>query len=79
MYPVTEITISVTGKQSYNMNTVTWNNKTCNMNRDPYDKNINTSHACILVNIYVLHEHAILVSSGTVMCKHGITEYRAGM
>jgi len=28
------------GKQLYNRNTgITWNNNTCNMNENPYDKN----------------------------------------
>jgi len=37
------------GKQSYNMNTVTWNNHTCNMNGDPYDTKKETIHACVTV------------------------------
>ena len=36
-------------KQSYNMNTVTWHNNTCNMNGDLYDKNRETIHACVTV------------------------------
>ena len=36
-------------KQSYNMNTVTWNTNTCNMNGDPYDKNRETIHAFVTV------------------------------
>ena len=36
-------------KQSYNMNTITWNNNTCNTNEDPYDKNKETIHACVTV------------------------------
>ena len=33
-----------TGIQEY-----TCNNKTCNMNGDPYDKNIETIYACVTV------------------------------
>ena len=31
------------------MNTVTWNNNTCSMNGDLYDKNRETLHACVTV------------------------------
>ena len=40
------------------MNTVTWHNKTCNMNGDPYDKKKETIHACVTmickhdINVY---------------------------
>ena len=36
-------------KQAYNMDMVTWNNKTCSMHGDPYDKKIATTHACVAV------------------------------
>ena len=53
MYPVTEITISVTGNNHVTgIQEDTCNNNTCNMHGDLYDKNIYTSNACILVNIY---------------------------
>ena len=35
-------------KQSYIMNTGTWNNNTCNKHGDPYDKKIETQ-ACVTV------------------------------
>ena len=36
-------------KQSYNMNTGTWNNNTCNKHGDPYDKKIETTQVCATV------------------------------
>ena len=48
MYPVTGISVTennhATGIHKY-----TCNNKTCNMNGDPYDNNIETMHACVTV------------------------------
>ena len=47
MYPVTGISISITGNK-HNRNTgITWNNNTCNMNGDSYDKNRETIYACV--------------------------------
>jgi len=47
IYPVTGITISVTGKQAYNRNTgITWDNNTCKMHGDPYDKNSEMTVIC---------------------------------
>jgi len=48
MYPVTRILVTgnnhATGIHKY-----TCNSKTCNMNGDPYDKYIETIHACVTV------------------------------
>ena len=45
-------TISVTGSNHVTgMQEYTCNNNTCNINGDPYDKNIEISNACIPVNI----------------------------
>ena len=48
IYPVTGISISITGNiHVTGIQEDTCNNNTCNMNGDLYDKNINTSNACI--------------------------------
>ena len=53
MYPITGISISVTGNNhATRIQEYTCNNKTCNnMNGDPHDKNIEIINACIPVNI----------------------------
>ena len=51
-YPVTRISISVTGNNHVTgIQEYTCNNITCNMNGDPYDKTIETINAGISVNI----------------------------
>ena len=48
MYPVTGISVT-RNNHATRIYEYTFNNKTCNMNDDPYDKNIETIHACVTV------------------------------
>jgi len=66
MYPVIGISISVTGNiHVTGIQEDSCNNNTCNMNGDPYNKNIETINACVTVmckhDITVLSIHVTMI------------------
>ena len=59
-------------KQSYIINTGTWNNNTCNKHGDPYDRKIEITHACVTVickqDMNVYDDHAKMNDHANMKC-----------